>query len=104
MIRVYANRKGAHCRLLVTGHAQGDAEQGVICAGVSALAGALALHAATFPHARYHMAPGEVFVSCRGLGDCFELIIKGLQAIAAAYPDQVKIEPYMSVNDKIKTV
>ena len=104
MIRVYASRKGDHCRLLVTGHATGDTEQGVICAGVSALAGALALHAATLPHARYHMAHGEVFVSCRGLGDCFELVVKGLRAIAAAYPEQVKIEPYVSVNDKIKTI
>ena len=104
MIRVYASRKGDHCRLLVTGHATGDTEQDVICAGVSALAGALALHAATLPHARYHMAHGEVFVSCPHPGEGFALVMRGLCEIAKSYPDQVQIVQYSSVDDKIETM
>ena len=103
MIRVYASRSGERCRLLVTGHAQGGEERRVICAGVSALAGALALYAADLRHTRYHMAPGEVFVSCPRLGESFELVTRGLCEIAKAYPDQVKI-CYASVDDKIEAI
>lgn len=105
MIRIYASRSGACCRLLVTGHARGGEERHVICAGVSALAGALALHAAaSCRHARYHMAPGEVFVSCPHLGEGFALVMRGLCEIAKSYPDQVQIVQYSSVDDKIETM
>lgn len=101
MIRIYANRSGDRCRLFITGHAEGGEERHVICAGVSALAGALVLHAAAnYRHARYHMTPGEVFLSCPNLGEGFELVMNGLCEIAKSYPDQVKI----AVDDKIKTM
>lgn len=105
MIRIYASRSGACCRLLVTGHAEGGEERHVICAGVSALAGALALHAAeSCRHARYHMAPGEVFVSCPHFEEGFALVMRGLCEIAKSYPDQVQIVQYSSVDDKIETM
>ena len=105
MIRIYASRSGACHRLLVTGHAEGGEERHVICAGVSALAGALALYAAeNCRHARYHMAPGEVFVSCPHSGEGFALVMRGLCEIAKSYPDQVQIVPCNSVDDKIETM
>ncbi|MBQ8358034.1 MAG: ribosomal-processing cysteine protease Prp [Clostridia bacterium] len=94
MIRIYADRRGERCRFFATGHAEGSAERDVVCAGVSALAGALVLHAVAVPcrHLRYSMAPGEVFLSCNGLGEGLDLVLRGLEAIAERYPHQVRIE------------
>lgn len=105
MIRVWAHRQGERCRLYVTGHADGGEERHVICAGVSALTGALILYAAAnCRHARYYMASGEVFLSCPKLGDGFEVVLQGLREIAKTYPDQVRIMQYEPVDDKIKTM
>lgn len=105
MICVYAHRKGERCRLYVTGHADGGEERHVICAGVSALTGALILYAAAnCKNARYSMASGEVFLSCPALGEGFEIVLQGLCEIAKTYPDQVRIMQYEAVDDKIKTM
>lgn len=96
MIRVYADRRGSRCRLLVTGHAQYAKGPDIVCAGVSALVGALVKYADAAPachHLRRSVQNGEVFLSCRGgLGAGFDMILTGLAAIAAAYPDHVSIE------------
>jgi uncharacterized protein YsxB (DUF464 family) len=96
MIHVYADRRGSRCRLLVTGHAAYAKGPDVVCAGVSALVGALveyAEHSAACRHLRRSVESGEVFLSCRGgLGVGFDMILTGLSAIAEAYPDHVKIE------------
>jgi uncharacterized protein YsxB (DUF464 family) len=105
VIRVYAHRNGERCRLFITGHAEGNDERHVICAGVSALAGALILYAAAnCRHARYYMEPGEVFLSCPSLGEGFEVALCGLNEIAQSYPDQLRIMQYEPVDDKIKTM
>lgn len=105
MIRVYAHRRGERCRLFVTGHADGGEERHVICAGVSALAGALILYAAaSCKNARYYMASGEVFLSCPSLGEGFEVVLGGLCEIAKAYPDQVMLMQYEPVDDKIEAM
>jgi uncharacterized protein YsxB (DUF464 family) len=82
--------------LLVTGHAQYAKGPDVVCAGVSALVGALVKYAESAPacrHLRRSIESGEVFLSCRGgLGAGFDMILTGLTAIAAAYPDHVRIE------------
>ena len=90
--------------MLITGHAEGGDERHVICAGVSALAGALVLHAAGCRHARYYLRSGEVFLSCPDLGEGFELVINGLCEIAKGYPDQVKMMQHSAVDDKIKAL
>ena len=96
MITVYADRAKDRCRLFVCGHAERGAEKDIVCAAVSALTSALVLQAtgsATCRHVRYRMASGEVFLSCRGgLGAGFDLVLTGLSAIAAEYPDHVRIE------------
>ncbi|MBE6703233.1 MAG: ribosomal-processing cysteine protease Prp [Ruminococcaceae bacterium] len=95
MIRVYAWRQADRCRLFVLGHANSGAERDIVCAGVSALTGALVFQAVQSEycrHTRYRMAPGEIFLSCRGLGDGFETVISGLTAIARQYPAHLQIE------------
>ena len=96
MIRVYAERRGSRCRLFVEGHANFSKGPDVVCAGVSALVGALVSYAAESPacrHMRQSVRPGEVFLSCRGgLGAGFDMVLKGLSAIAECYPDCVRIE------------
>ncbi|MBO5354466.1 MAG: ribosomal-processing cysteine protease Prp [Clostridia bacterium] len=105
MIHIYAHRKDERCRLYVTGHADGGEERHVICAGVSALTGALVLYAAAnCKNARYYMASGEVFLSCPSLGEGFEIVLRGLCEIAKSYPDQVKLMQYESVDDKIEAM
>ena len=105
MIRIYFYRKGEHCRLFATGHAEADAERDAVCAGVSALTSALVLCALAEPgckHLRYSMEPGEVFFSCRGLREGFTLVQRGLLAIAKSHPDHVRIESNIIVDDKIE--
>ena len=96
MIQVYADRRGSRCRLLVAGHAEHAKGPDIVCAGVSALVSALVRYAAASPacrHLRHYVAHGEVFLSCRGgLGAGFGIVLGGLRAIAAQYPECVKIE------------
>lgn len=103
MIEVYAQRHGTRCRLLVTGHAESGAQQDAVCAAVSALTAALVLYVLekkTCRHVRYSMASGEVFLSCHDPGEGFALVMRGLSAIAAEYPEHVRIV----VDDKIETL
>ena len=96
MIRIYAERRGSRCRLFVEGHAEYAKGPDVVCAGVSALVGALVKYAENSPvcrHLRHSVRHGEVFLSCRGgLGVGFDLVMTGLSAIAEEYPDHVRIE------------
>lgn len=96
MIRIYADRRGSRCRLFVEGHAEYAKGPDVVCAGVSALVGALVKYAAGSPacrHLRHSVKRGEVFLSCRGgLGVGFDLVMAGLSAIAEEYPQHVRIE------------
>ena len=96
MIRVFAYRQGGYYRLFVTGHANYHAGEDIVCAGVSALCCSLAAYAKSSPncrHLRCYVAPGEVFLACRGgLGAGFDTVVGGLAQIAASYPDHVRIE------------
>ncbi len=96
MIRVFSHRCGGKYRLYVTGHAGYAPGNDIVCAGVSALVGALVQYAKANPacrHLRCNMQSGEVFLSCRGgLGAGFDMIVGGLAAIAASYPDHVAVE------------
>lgn len=104
MIEVFAHRKGGYYRLYITGHANYQPGNDVVCAGVSALSGALASFAAENPHCRHlrcNLGKGELFLSCRGgLGNAWNAIIKGLCAIAESYPLHVQIKSLESVDDK----
>lgn len=105
MIEVYAEKAGPKCRMLVTGHASQGPERDVVCAGVSALVSSLVFYATAAPacrHLRYSMEPGEVFLSCTGLGESFVLVLRGLDAIAQAHPAHLKINSMPSVDDKSK--
>ena len=87
MIHIYAHRKGERCRLYVTGHADGGEERHVICAGVSALTGALVLYAAAnCKNARYYMASGEVFLSCPRLARALRSCCGGFARSQKAIP------------------
>ena len=92
MIGIYAER-GPRCRLYVEGHAEAGADRDAVCAGVSALTGALLQYADQIGarYLRYDMQRGEVFFSCPRAGAWFELVLQGLSAIAARYPAHVKI-------------
>ncbi len=98
MIEVYARRRGERCSFFATGHAEEGSERDVVCAGVSALTSALVFHAvnAGARYLRYTMSAGQIFLSCHGLGDAFELVLSGLSAIAEKYPEHVRI----AVDDK----
>ena len=101
MIRVTASRQRDRCRLAVLGHAGQGAERDAVCAGVSALSGALlmwATQSGRCRHVRQYAAPGVLFLSCRGAGDAFDAAVLGLRAIAKAYPTHLQVE--ISVNDK----
>ena len=96
MIRVFAYRKRGYFRLYVTGHADYNPGEDVVCAGVSALVGALlsfATKSRDCRHLRWSAHPGEVFLACRGgLGVGFDIVLAGLEQIAAGYPDHVCVE------------
>ncbi len=96
MIRVFSHRCGGKYRLYVTGHADYAPGNDIVCAGVSALIGALVQYAKTSPacrHLRCRMEAGEAFLSCRGgLGAGFDMIVGGLAAIAASYPEHVTVQ------------
>ena len=93
MIEIFAKRRGDRCTFFASGHAEEGADRDVVCAGVSALAGALVLHAVnTAPrYLRYTVSSGQVFLSCHGLGDAFELLLSGLSAIAEKYPTHLRL-------------
>ena len=96
MIRVYAERQGARCRLFVEGHADHATGEDIVCAAVSALTGALVAFAAESPacrHLRWSVRRGELFLSCRGgLGVGFDIVMRGLRAIREQYPECLRIE------------
>lgn len=79
--------------MLVTGHAEYSPGNDIVCAGVSALVGALAHYADThYRHVRSHMAAGDAFLACSGgAEDGYDLVVQGLAAIAAAYPAHVRV-------------
>ena len=93
MIEVYSYRYGGKCRLLVTGHAAYSPGNDIVCAGVSALVGALARYAADhYEHVRCSMRSGEMFLAAgNGAQNGFDMIVEGLAAIGAAYPDHVRV-------------
>ncbi len=82
--------------MLVQGHAEYNPGNDIVCAGVSALVGALAQYAAAHPHYRHvrcRMQKGDAFFACSdGAEDGFDMIVQGLAAIAAAYPDCVRVQ------------
>jgi uncharacterized protein YsxB (DUF464 family) len=96
MIRIFSYRCGGKYRLYVTGHADFAPGNDIVCAGVSALVGALVQYARQSPacrHLRCHVQKGEVFLSCRGgLGAGFDITVGGLSAIAASYPAHVRVQ------------
>ncbi len=96
MISVFSHRKGGNYRLYVTGHADYAPGNDIVCAGVSALVGALVAYAGRSRecrHLRCRVSSGEVFLACRGgLGVSFDVTLGGLAAIAAAYPDHVRVQ------------
>ena len=102
MIRVYADRRGARCRLYVEGHAEHAKGPDIVCAGVSALVSALVRYAVGSPacrHLRHSVSHGAVFLSCRGgLGVGFDMVLGGLAAIAEQYPECVKIERALCIS------
>lgn len=95
MIRVFAKRRGGYYRLFVEGHAGYAPGHDIVCAGVSALTGALLALASTQAecrHLRTHAAKGELFLCCRGgLGKAYDATLLGLYGIAAQYPGCVSI-------------
>ena len=96
MIEIYAYRQGGKCRLCVNGHAEYFPGNDIVCAGVSALVGALAQYATTHPcyrQVRTYLQKGDAFFACgEGAADGFDMIVEGLAAIAAAYPDHVRVQ------------
>ena len=96
MIEIYAHRKESYYRLFVTGHAGYHPGEDIVCAGVSALTGALIRYARLSPacgHLRCYAKRGEAFLSCRGgLGAGFDMILRAYQNIARLYPNHVRIE------------
>ncbi len=90
MIEIYGEKRGTRVRLYVTGHAAGGPEAGSVCAGVSALTGALADYAAACGncrHLRVAAGEGSLFLSCHGgLGAAFDMVFAGLTALAESHP------------------
>lgn len=101
MIEVFSHRNGGKYRVYVKGHADYAPGNDIVCAGVSALVGALVGYArknSACRHLRCNVQPGEVFLSCRGgLGVGFDMIVGGLAAIAASYPDHVRVQSTVTV-------
>ena len=94
MITIYADRGAEKCRLFVSGHAEEGAERDIVCAGVSALTGAMVLWAAkggSCRRVRYQLEAGKVFLSCLGATESFDMMLAGLEAIAHRYPDHLCI-------------
>jgi uncharacterized protein YsxB (DUF464 family) len=95
VIEVFAYRHGGYYRLFVTGHAGYHPGEDIVCAGVSALTGALigyAEQSRECRHLRSVLRPGEAFLAVRGgLGAGFDMVVQGLARIAAAYPDHVRV-------------
>ena len=93
MIRVFADRRGGKCRLLVSGHADSTPEGRLVCAAVSALTQALVSYAKNNPvcrHVRTSSEAGRLFLSCRsGLGGAFDMIAQALLQLANEYPQNV---------------
>ena len=93
MIHVFPYRKGGYYRLYVTGHADFNPGEDVVCAGVSALVCALLSFARQAPdckHLRHCEKKGEVFLACRGgLGKAYDAVLLGLRCIAQQYPSHV---------------
>ncbi len=108
MIEIYAYRKGGYYRLYVSGHANYHPGEDIVCAGVSALVGALVGYAKASPdcrHLRASMRSGEVFLCCRGgLGTGFDMIVGGLSRIAKTYPDHVRIVTASGGQKQLKSV
>ena len=103
MIEVCATEGGGKYRLWIEGHAQSGAERDAVCAGVSALVQSLVLYAAqtaTQRRLRYQLSPGQAFFSCRDVGEGFALVMGGLAAIAREYPRHLRINSFLSVDDK----
>lgn len=98
MIEIYARRRGERCTFFATGHAAEGDERDVVCAGASALIGALVLYAvqASVRYLRYTMASGQVFLSCHGLGTAFDLVLTGLSSVAVEYPEHLRV----TIDDK----
>ena len=93
MIEVFSYRNGGKCRLYVQGHAAYHPGNDIVCAGVSALVGALAQYAkGHYRHVRCHTKAGNAFLAAGdGAGDGFDMIVQGLAAIARSYPDHVRV-------------
>ena len=96
MISVFVEKRGSRCRLYVEGHADYAPEGAdIVCAGVSALVGSLLIYAeecGNCRHLRTAASPGNFFLSCRGgLGAAFDMTVRGLAAIAAGYPRNVRL-------------
>ena len=81
--------------MYVQGHAEYCPGNDIVCAGVSALVGALAAYALGHPHYRHvrcRMQKGDAFFACSsGAEDGFDMITQGLAAIAAGYPEHVRV-------------
>lgn len=96
MIEVFAKKRGGYYRLYVTGHADYAPGHDIVCAGVSALTGALLAFAqerAECRHLRQMAGHGELFLCCRGgLGSAFDAVMLGLVGISRAYPGHVRVQ------------
>ena len=81
--------------MFVTGHAEYFPGNDIVCAGVSALVGALTHYAAESPryrHVRCFTEKGKAFFACSdSVRESFDMIVEGLAAIASAYPDHVRV-------------
>ena len=93
MIEVFSYRNGGKCRLYVCGHAAYHPGNDIVCAGVSALVGALAQYAARhYRHVRCRLEEGNAFLAAGGgAEEGFDMAVQGLAAIAASYPDYVRV-------------
>lgn len=105
MITVYADKTGDKYRLLVEGHADKTRGGSIVCAAVSALAGALSSFAASRAACRYLRVSeerGRLFLSCRGgLENAFEMTVEALALLAASYPEHIAPVKIMdAVDDK----
>ena len=94
MIEVFSYRNGGKCRLYLRGHAAYHPGNDIVCAGVSALFGALAQYAGNhYRHVRCHIEAGNAFLAAGdGAKDGFDMTVQGLAAIAASYPEHVRVE------------
>ena len=100
MIKTYARRAGDRFCLLVTGHAEANAEGGRVCAAVSVLVTMLIHHARESEacrHVRAHRESGSCSLSCTGdFGEIFERVLKTLDALAVGHPTHMARVAYLS--------